>query len=84
MDQLHQRLGHLGQSSVLRTLPSAEGVKLSSRTFPEKCEPCELGKSTRGNTPKSSNTEVEILEVVEADIQGPFPAIAIDGTCEVH
>jgi hypothetical protein len=55
---------------------------LSSRTFLEKCEPCELGKSNRGNTPKSSNTELEILEVVEADIQGPFPVIAIDGTKE--
>jgi hypothetical protein len=28
---------------------------------------------------RASNTDLEILEVVESDIQGPFPIVAFDG-----
>lgn len=82
MEQLHQRLCHVGQATIRRTIPAVEGVSLSKSHLSNKCEPCELGKSIRGNTPKLSNTELEVLEVVESDIQGPFPVIAFDGTKE--
>jgi hypothetical protein len=45
------------------------------------CESCDLGTSKRQPVSRASQSEPEVLEVIESDTQGPFPVKAIDGTC---
>jgi hypothetical protein len=46
------------------------------------CDVCLVTKRRRKNTPKSSTPkeELQVLEKVHVDIQGPFPITSVDGT----
>jgi hypothetical protein len=78
---VHARLGHCHDDSIRRSLKATTGIELQKgNTFDTVCEPCALGKSIRKPTPKSGSTPDDILDVIEIDIQGPFPTLAHNGT----
>jgi hypothetical protein len=82
LTQHHQRFGHPGLAIIKKTLPAVLGANLSS-SVPNPCLACSLGKSTKPNISNSSNSTYQhaILEVISSDTQGPFPIVALDGTC---
>ncbi len=79
LKQIHERLGHPNQASLQQTIESTTGVKLQNK---EKfnCEPCNLTKTKKHAVRKWGAVPTNLLEVIESDVQGPFPVPAIDGT----
>ena len=76
----HRRFGHLGHRTLTRTLKTFDlpfSPRSPSATL---CSPCALGKSTRANIPPHGSRAHNLLEVIEADSQGPFPILAHDGS----
>jgi hypothetical protein len=82
IERLHDRLGHISNDAVRRTEKHVEGIQVNGQTqdMTTLCESCVLGKSRRRNIPRTGSTPRDILEVIEADTQGPFPITGIDGT----
>ena len=79
-DTLHARFGHIGKHTLVESLKATEGSTLSGPIPITLCEPCETGKSTRSNVPRTSTHKRDLLEVIESDSQGPFPIKAFDGS----
>ena len=79
-DILHQRLGHINNLKLLKSLKVTTGLSLSGKVPETLCEACELGKANRRDIPRVVSTEHELLEVIEMDSQGPFPVIAHNGS----
>ena len=80
-EQVHCRFGHIGNSSLVKTLKAVDGletVKIPSKA--KHCQDCQVAKSKKSSTVKARTTERQILEVIESDTQGPFRLVAIDGT----
>ena len=74
----HERWGHCGEGMLRRTATSYS-VKLYGKLH--MCEVCVLSKSNQLPKKKYSNLPVhDILDVVQIDLQGPFPLTAVDGT----
>ena len=74
----HARWGHCGEGMLRRTANS-NSIELFG--ILEMCETCILTKSNQLSKKKSSNLPVtDLLDVVQIDLQGPFPLVAIDGT----
>ena len=78
---VHRKLGHAGDSMMKKTLKATSGLELKNKFEKLDCEDCKISKAKRGvvSSGKVENTK-EILEVIEIDVQGPFPVIANDGT----
>ena len=76
---LHQRFGHANPAMIKKTL-EAGGEDINLKDFPT-CEVCVTAKSRQQNIPKvASNPPRNVLEVIEIDLQGPFPRLAQDGS----
>jgi hypothetical protein len=80
---VHRKMGHVGNAMMQKTLKSVTGISLSNKFTPLDCEDCSKGKAKRSAIPKESKRTVphEMLDVLQIDIQGPFPVIANDGSC---
>ena len=73
---LHNVLGHCGNETVRLTF----GLKDQSNVALD-CEMCARRKRRQRDIPKSaSNPPSELLEIIELDLQGPFPVTGADGT----
>jgi hypothetical protein len=78
---IHRKLGHVGSKLITNTIKSSSGIELSPNKFAAlDCSECLLSKAKRGPIPKGNKIEKEILDVIELDVQGPFPIVASDGT----
>ena len=77
---LHRRLGHINDNALRKTAKAVIGIKEPGQKPLTLCEPCCLSKAKRLPVPGTSKKELDILEVIQFDTQGPFPIEAIDGT----
>jgi hypothetical protein len=77
---IHRRLGHVGESMLRKTVDASEELVLTSTKPRCLCEPCLLGKTIRARIRDVSTKDLELLEVVQADTQGPFPIRIYDGS----
>jgi hypothetical protein len=80
---VHRKLGHLSPQMMSKTLKASNGLELSNKfdALIDTCEDCSVAKARRNNISKGSDkNHHDLLDVVEIDIQGPFPVIANDGT----
>ena len=74
----HQQWGHCGEAMLRRTAKSQYIELFGNMQF---CESCILTKSNQLAKKRSSKMNVQcVLDVVQVDLQGPFPLTAIDGT----
>ena len=73
-------MGHVGAQMMAKTLKSTTGISLKNNFEILSCKDCEIAKAKRQRIPKKGNGNHELLDVVEIDLQGPFPFIANDGT----
>ena len=79
--QVHRKLGHSGKAMINKTLKATTGITTTNKFETLKCDDCQVSKAKRVNIPKGPSTNVkDILEVIEIDIQGPFPLLSNDGT----
>jgi len=78
---VHRKLGHAGDFMMKKTLKATTGLLLKNQFEKLDCEDCKISKAKRGaiSSGNEKNTK-DILEVIEIDIQGPFPIVANDGT----
>ena len=80
--QVHRRMGHVGSDMLRKTLKASTGIKLGNKFEVLSCEDCKISKAKRNAIPSSKEENShEILDVIEVDVQGPFPIVANDGTC---
>jgi hypothetical protein len=77
---LHERLGHLNDKIIEQTVNATTGLEHGNCKSDCLCETCVITKSRHENINKKSTTKREPLEVIEMDIQGPFPVRGHDGT----
>lgn len=74
--ELHSALRHCGKNAVKLTFGLTEEAADMLN-----CIICYTTKSRQRDVPKvASNPPSELLEIVELDIQGPFPVAGADGT----
>lgn len=81
--EVHERLGHVGEKTIKQTLRTVDGLEISDRELnktKEICKSCALGKLRRKPVPKNGRKASEILEIIEIDLQGPFPIVGHDET----
>ena len=81
---VHRKLGHVGKAMITKTIKATTGLKLKNSFTPLDCEDCQTSKAKRGAIQRKTKEEShikEILEVIEMDVQGPFPVFANDGSC---
>ena len=80
---VHRKLGHVGKAMMKKTLQATSGILTDNKFEALDCEECKITKAKRNPISKGrvnlSNPK-DILEVVEIDVQGPFPVVANDGT----
>ncbi|KAK2922999.1 Ribonuclease H superfamily [Fusarium oxysporum f. sp. vasinfectum] len=74
----HERLGHLSENGIKALRGMAHGIHPILRG--ENCEPCIVGKQKERPHQKSIRKGTYPLECVHADIAGPFPDTAYDGS----
>ncbi|KAJ3454187.1 hypothetical protein MRS44_018081 [Fusarium solani] len=74
----HERLGHLSESGIKALRGMAHGIHPILRG--QNCEPCIAGKQKERPHRKSIRKGTYPLECVHADIAGPFPDTAYDGS----
>ncbi|KAH7465285.1 Retrovirus-related Pol polyprotein from transposon TNT 1-94 [Fusarium oxysporum f. sp. matthiolae] len=74
----HERLGHLSENGIKALKGMAHGIHPILRG--ENCEPCIVGKQKERPHQKSIRKGTYPLECVHADIAGPFPDTAYDGS----
>jgi hypothetical protein len=79
-DAIHRRLGHIGDRILRRTVAASKDLVLTSKKTRGLCEDCLLGKISRPAIRDSSRSDLDLLEVIETDTQGPFPLRAFDGS----
>jgi len=79
---VHRKLGHAGNKLIKNTMRASTGITISENKFAAiECEDCLTTKAKRGAISKGSTLKKkEIAEVIEIDVQGPFPTVANDGT----
>jgi hypothetical protein len=77
---VHRKLGHAGKDMINKTLKASKGIELLNRFSVLDCEDCSTTKAKRSSVKQHISTPKELLEVIETDIQGPFPITAYDGT----
>ena len=77
---VHRKLGHVGSSMMDKTLKASSGITLKNKFEVLECEDCPVAKAKRQRISNSKANEKSLLDVVEIDVQGPFPIIANDGT----
>ncbi len=77
---VHRKLGHAGKGMIAKTLKASKGIKLQNRFSVLDCEDCSTTKAKRKSVKKHVTRPKELLEIIETDIQGPFPITANDGT----
>lgn len=79
---VHKKLGHVGEAMIKKTLKASTGILLKNQFEKLDCEECKISKAKRGAIRKGKKVNTkDILEVIEVDVQGPFPIFANDGTC---
>jgi hypothetical protein len=82
-EEIHGKLGHIGPKTIKKTIEATQGLSLSKEEIDKQkpiCKPCALGKQRRTNVPKTGTPAKEILEIIEIDLQGPFPVAGRDST----
>ena len=73
---LHDILGHCAKDTVMLTF----GLQEHHTDHPD-CTICAITKSRQRNIPTiASNTALVLLEIIELDLQGPFPVTGANGT----
>jgi hypothetical protein len=77
---IHRKFGHLVPIQIKRSLTSTNGVPMKNQYSILPCEDCILTKARNRNQPKIAKKQLDILEVIETDTQGPFPIIGNDNT----
>jgi hypothetical protein len=79
---VHRKMGHLGPRMMKKTLQVTKGLEISNKydKLKDTCDICPTTKAKRNKISKGDKTPHELLDVVEIDIQGPFPITANDGT----
>jgi hypothetical protein len=76
----HDRFAHVNREMIKRTIENnPKAPKILGNINFCKCESCLLAKTRRGNYPKERHEKPDVLEVIAADIQGPFPLEDIEG-----
>jgi hypothetical protein len=66
-DCAHKRLGHVGETTLQKTLPAVMGLDITGRKPKTLCEPCaegKLRKQTKGAVPPR---DLKVLEIIETD-----------------
>jgi hypothetical protein len=76
----HRRMGHIGETVMQRSLPAVSGIEITGKKSDILCEPCVEGKRRQQTKGPAPHRELEVLEVIETDVQGPFPTYASDNT----
>ena len=74
----HRILGHAHHDMINKTL---QRCQLSTVSAPQvACRPCLEGKTRAANIPLVGRQADTLLEIIESDIQGPFPVAGYDGS----
>lgn len=63
-----------------KTLAATSGIELKNKFEKLDCEDCKISKAKRGHISRGKENTKDILDVIEIDVQGPFPIVANDGT----
>lgn len=79
----HNRLAHPGREAMLRTQAQVDGMDVSEATpraaLADLCEPCVLGKQTRGSFPTSTTETTAAMDLLHMDLCGPLPVTSTGG-----
>jgi hypothetical protein len=75
-----RKLGHVGPAIIRKTLKASNGIELRNNFKVLECSDCNTAKAKRNKISKGNAYNHETLDVVEIDVQGPFPVVANDGT----
>jgi hypothetical protein len=65
---------------IRKTLAATSGIELKNKFDKLDCEECKISKAKRGHISRGKDNTKDVLDVVEIDVQGPFPLVANDGT----
>lgn len=80
----HERFGHADYQMMKDLQKYVSGMKITSMTTPEVCDPCRMGKSRRQPFPKETTSRAtKPGERIFVDIQGPLPAVSRQGNRHV-
>jgi hypothetical protein len=83
IDVWHRRFGHVNHRSTADAARTGavEGMPIDSLPLPANCDHCILGKQRRAPAPKVREgvRASKRLDVVHADLQGPFPVRGLGG-----
>jgi hypothetical protein len=78
---VHRKMGHVGSSMMSKTLKATTGLSLANKFSVLSCKDCKVAKAKRNAIPRGkAQNDHSVLDVVEIDVQGPFPVVANDGT----
>ena len=81
LSDLHAKFGHIGDDMLRRTLASStHSYSLPSSAVRPPCLACLANNTRKHNIPTSAPPPTRVLETISADITGPFPLEADDGT----
>jgi hypothetical protein len=81
-DFLHKTLAHAGDEMIRKTIKATKGlnVKEKQNKSTQRCDSCCVGKLKKANLPRNGSPTGALMDIIEADYQGPFPVEAVDGT----
>ena len=68
----HQRLGHVSNKVIARTIDLVRGLPSMKSIQRRQCDTCLKTKSTRNQRPSSTNRVTKPLEIVHTDLVGPM------------
>lgn len=79
----HARLAHPGVEAVLRAPGQVDGMEVAEAApraaLKALCEPCVLGKQTRGPFPSSTTKTTAAMDLLHMDLCGPMPVPSTGG-----
>jgi hypothetical protein len=77
----HRRFGHLGMDATKRMLEGryASGIEYEGEFVQDICPPCVIGKGARQPVRSSGHRASRLLELLHADICGPYPVSSRSG-----
>lgn len=69
----HQRLGHLGEASIMKMIQNemVNGLNIHTCSI-DFCEKCAIGKLAKTKLPKGSHRETKALDIIHMDLCGPM------------
>lgn len=80
----HNRLAHPGKEATLRTQDKVDGMEVAEASprvaLADLCEPCVLGKQTRGSFHTSTTKTTAAMDLLHMDLCGPLPVTSTGGS----